>query len=286
MENLINPLDYPVCLELPLWLEETAWAGHIPFAMFLIDIARPRTIVELGTFRGVSFCAFCQAVEFLKLDAKCYAVDTWKGDEQAGLLEEEAFAKLRAYHDAHYAGFSDLIRSTFDEALSRFENNSIDLLHIDGLHTYEAVKHDFTTWLPKMSERGIILFHDTNVRENNFGVWKLWSELCEKYPHFEFLHTHGLGVLAVGSEIPDEARFLFEADERQTEILRKFFCGLGSNINSTRELNNRQKRIDELEARNREILSARPVRLYLHIKDKGVFGYAKFRYENYKDRKK
>ena len=83
-----NPLEHPVCLEFPVWLEETAWAGHIPFAMFLVSALRPRTFVELGAYRGVSYCAFCQAVKSLKIETKCYAIDTWQGDEHAGQLEE------------------------------------------------------------------------------------------------------------------------------------------------------------------------------------------------------
>lgn len=227
-KKLLNPLEHPVCLDFPLWQEETAWAEHIPFAMFIVSAIRPRVFVELGTHRGVSYCAFCQTVKTLKIDTRCYAVDTWQGDHHAGAIEAKVLPKLHAHHDPLYADFSRLIQSTFDEALSHFADNSIDLLHIDGYHTYQAVRHDFETWLPKMSERGVVLFHDTNVRERDFGVWKFWSEIRQNYPNFEFLHGHGLGVLTVGKEMSENLMPFFEAGEAETVLIRKFFHQLGA----------------------------------------------------------
>ncbi|HEV7458174.1 MAG TPA: glycoside hydrolase family 99-like domain-containing protein [Roseococcus sp.] len=178
----------------------SAWWGHVPFAQWLMHVARPRRVVELGTHNGVSYAAFCSSAQVEKLDCRCTAVDTWQGDHQAGRYDSRVFDALRAWHDPAYAGFSNLMRCTFDEAAPRIENGSVDLLHIDGLHTYEAVRHDLETWLPKMSRRGIVLLHDTEVRDGDFGVWRLWGEVRERYPSFGFRHSHGLGVLAVGAE--------------------------------------------------------------------------------------
>ena len=181
-----------------------SWAGHIPFAFWFIDALRPRTLVELGTHSGLSYSAFAQAVQTLGIETACYAIDTWKGDEHAGFYGEDVFAEWSAFHNRHFGGFSSLIRSTFDEALAHFSDASIDALHIDGLHTYDGVRHDFESWLPKLSDRSVVLFHDVNVRERDFGVWRYWDEVRERYPSFTFSHGHGLGVLAVGrSRKPD-----------------------------------------------------------------------------------
>lgn len=274
-EKLFNPLEYPICLEFPLWFEETAWAEHIPFAMFSIAALRPRVFVELGAYRGVSYCAFCQAVDSLKTETKCYAVDTWQGDAHAGSLEENVLTKLRAHHDPLYADFSRLVQSTFDDALEHFAPNSIDLLHIDGFHTFEAVKHDFETWLPKMSGRGIVLFHDTNVRERDFGVWKFWSEIKESYPNFEFLHGHGLGVLAVGTEIPKNFESLFQADQSGVQIVRDFFYQLGSRIPVIKKFYEQQSYIENLQTYEAVVRKSRIMRMYRILQNEGVSGLMK-----------
>ena len=175
------------------------WSGHTPFAMWLISVIKPRLLVELGAYSGISYLAFCQAVEAAGIGTRCYAVDTWQGDEHAGYYGERIYQTLRQHHDPCYASFSTLMRQTFDEAVLHFSDASIDLLHIDGLHTYEAVRHDFETWMPKLTDRGVVLLHDTEVRQGDFGVWRFWEEISQKYPSISFQHSHGLGVLFVGS---------------------------------------------------------------------------------------
>ena len=243
-----NPLDHPVSLDTPLWFEVTAWSGHLPFAMFLISAAKPRVFVELGVDRGTSYCTFCQAVEKLGTDTKCFGIDTWQGDEHAGSRTDEVLAKLRDHHDPLYSSFSTLRQATFDEALPEFAEGSIDLLHIDGFHSYEAVRHDYETWLPKMSKRGIVLFHDTRVLERDFGVWKFWSEASAGRPSFEFEHSHGLGVLCVGKEIPEGVGILFDGDEDELQAIRSFFAAVGERFEMKIHSVFQGRYIEELES--------------------------------------
>lgn len=219
-EMLESALFSPRSVEFP-----PAWVEHIPFAFWLVGVLRPSTFVELGTHSGNSYFAICQAVNAHKLATKCFAVDTWLGDEHAGRYGEEVFARVCEHNDANYAEFSVLVRSTFDDALKHFPDGSIDLLHIDGQHGYESCRHDFESWLPKLSDRSVVLFHDTNVRKGDFGVFRLWSELSLRYPSFEFLHGHGLGVLAVGGSIGAKLRALFAAgyDFSKTHSIREIF---------------------------------------------------------------
>src|SRR5438046_810243 len=133
-----NPLDYPETLVDPEWLQDPGgWMQHIPFAILAMRLCAPRAFVELGTHSGNSYCAFCQGAVLAKIQTRCTAVDTWKGDRHSLEYPEQIFSALNDYHGKKYGAFSQLMRMSFDEALGNFQDHSIDLLHIDGLHTYE-----------------------------------------------------------------------------------------------------------------------------------------------------
>jgi hypothetical protein len=197
MEWIFHNVSFDVDLapELPhQFITNGPWSGHRRFAYDLVRYVKPRTIVELGTHYGTSFFSFCQAVKDGQLPTRCFAVDTWQGDPHAGYYGEDVFQAVNEVNSREFPQIGVLLRSNFDHALSSFQDNSIDLLHIDGYHTYEAVHHDYMTWYPKLATNGIVLFHDIAVRINDFGVYRLWDELSE-LPHIAFPHCNGLGVL-------------------------------------------------------------------------------------------
>ena len=210
-----------------------SWLDYTPFAFWIVDALRPSTFVELGCQSGNSYASFAQAVQILGLPAACYGVDTWKGDPQAGFFDETVFEEWSAYHDRRFSTFSQLIRATFDQTVGHFADGSIDLLHIDGYHTFEVVSHDFEAWRSKLSHRGVVLFHDINVRKRDFGAWRLWERLRDDYPSFEFLHGHGLGVLGIGHDLPDAVSWLVSLRSHTPEsvnTVRLFFSRLGAAV--------------------------------------------------------
>jgi hypothetical protein len=227
-----------------------SWVDHIPFAFFLVEILRPRILVELGVHTGNSFNAFCQAVDSLGLDTHTYGVDTWEGDPHAGEYAVDCggiLARLDRHVSDNYLAFANLMKMTFDESLSYFSDGSIDLLHIDGYHSYEAASHDFSTWLSKMSDRGVVLLHDTTVRRTNFGVWRLYEELSQQYESTQFSFGFGLGVVLVGQNTPTLVKDLVYANN-SNGFYRQFFCNLGRAIREGVEKNDAVEQVSNTES--------------------------------------
>jgi len=207
---------------IPSYVAPSSWWQHVPIAHWLVSILKPARIVELGTHYGVSFFAFCEAAKEASASTFVYAVDTWQGDAHSGTYNEDVYSKVMLHWEKHHRRRSRLVRSTFDAAAAQFEDKSIDILHIDGLHTYDAVKHDYQTWLPKLKDESAILFHDINVREQDFGVWKLWEEIRHDHITYEVMNGHGLGILVFGEQTCKkiaELPFLLSALQAKGEML-------------------------------------------------------------------
>lgn len=181
----------------------SAWTGHRDFAKWLVEFMDPVVIIDLGVDYGYSTFCFAEGNKGI-----VFGVDSFEGDQHTGFRNtyDELMENIKWVKKYHSIDNIEIIKSSFDEVAKNISIISVDILHIDGLHTYEAVKHDYETWSPKLSENSVVLFHDIESFE---GVKKFWNELPgHKY---EFKHSAGLGVLAKDEKIIQAIKEKYDA---------------------------------------------------------------------------
>ena len=203
-----------------------SWCMHLPFAYDLMRELAPKVFVELGVKQGESYFSFCQSAAENKINVRCYGVDSWRGDIQTGELDPEIQHEVAEYN-WQYSSFSQLKTMLFAEALGDFPDATIDLLHIDGTHTYSDVKTDFESWLPKLSSNGIILFHDVIMRDRGFGVWKVREEIAREDNSFLFEFGFGLGVWKKQPVAPSDSSFvrrLLGANKTERRDINEYYA--------------------------------------------------------------
>lgn len=175
------------------------WKDHINFAQWIVEKKTPDVVVDLGV--DYAYSTFCFAVPKI---GQVYGVDSFEGDAHAGTRNTYDFVieKQNEY------GLDNVtfIKGYFDDVAKTWEKK-IDILHIDGFHTYEAVYNDFSTWGKFVKDDGVIMMHDTKVFHGSFGVHRFFDEL--DYPKVNFVVSHGLGVVAKDQKLIDEIRTKF-----------------------------------------------------------------------------
>ncbi|MCY6484509.1 class I SAM-dependent methyltransferase [Clostridium aestuarii] len=227
-------------------LRYSPWSGHRNFAYDFVSFFKPETIVELGSHYGCSAFAFTQSIKDFNLKTHFYAVDTWAGDDfTRNDYENDVYSVFKETADKFYANQNiNMLRMTFDKALLSFEDMSIDVLHIDGSHHYDDVKHDFYNWLPKLKSDGIILLHDISediVLGDIMGSNKFWDEISKEFKNtIRFDFSWGLGAIFLAEEKYMSAISKIDLEKYQRhnnalsveyrEELRKNYFALKDNI--------------------------------------------------------
>ena len=209
---------------------DSAWLGHVPFGHWLVSVDRPASIVELGTRSGVSFSAFCEAAIRCRIDTRAWAFATQESAAAASRPEiaenAKATVELGRFLDQRYASVSTLQCSTPEGALQCVPDGRVDLLHINDVRESDIARL-FADWYPKLSRRAIVLVHSTNKREDNHGIWRFWTEMSGRYPHFEFWHGEGLGILVVGEAAQGAVKALCGLHGDDAATVRHRFAVLG-----------------------------------------------------------
>jgi predicted O-methyltransferase YrrM len=168
----------------------------------LVENARPRRVLEIGTCRGgtlFSLCFVCQP------DAKIVSIDLPNGPFGGGY----GWLRVPIFHMfATGAQRLHLIRDdshsqgTMDRVNAILCTEQLDLLFIDGDHTYAGVKRDFEMYSPLVAKGGVVAFHDIVEHPPGSGceVSRFWNEVRKQRKSLEIVkdwHQRwgGIGVL-------------------------------------------------------------------------------------------
>jgi hypothetical protein len=109
--------------------------------------------------------------------------------EVIGVSDFKLHADSMSWVNSHLHLFPNIkILCGDSEALGQNFGNPVDILLIDGDHSYEGVKRDFDTWSPWVNKGGRVLFHDT---ESAIGVRTFFDQLPGRKK--EIKEHHGLG---------------------------------------------------------------------------------------------
>lgn len=202
---------------------------HIPFLFGLADVLRPRRFVEVGTLRGAGFLAVCQAIRQGGIPSEAIAISGWAGDVEAQADYRGAFETF-SFLIRKYSDFAGYLRMRHEDAVHRFRDGSVDLLHLDGFREDVPLREAIRIWMPKLSSRGVLLLHDTHVHRQHFGVWRVWEDLEAQYPALNLSHAEGLGMVCVGQDVPREMVDLCgeaRADRHLRMLLQQHFAEQG-----------------------------------------------------------
>lgn len=190
------------------------------FVRFLAE-RQPETVLELGLFLGGTLYVWARAIDSTD---RIVSVDQPVWNERTHLRRAEFYPTFSETARIDILYGNSHAESTYQEAANRFDE-SVDFLFVDGDHTYNGVKEDFTMYRRLIDDDGIIAFHDikrharnreekqarlrevddlaeeyVTIGEPEWGVSEFWDEVRSEYDTREFL-THpkqmgaGIGVV-------------------------------------------------------------------------------------------
>ena len=162
---------------------------------------KPKTVIEIGTAYGETFWLLCQICPD---DATLISVDMPNGAFGGGYTEKD-IPRLKAFAKKDQTIHCILGDSHLEETKSKISEQvkgGIDVLIIDGDHSYEGVKKDFEMYSPLVNQDGLIFFHDIVFHPFNPSceVNLFWRQIKQQYDIEEFvdqneIHWGGIGMM-------------------------------------------------------------------------------------------
>lgn len=167
----------------------------------LLDLVRdhdPTTLLEIGTARGGTLYGWCRAVDsaetIISLDLPAGEFGGGYSHQRIDLFEafetdaELVFVRGDSHDSETHASVKDAI------------DGRLDLLFIDGDHTYDGVKQDFEMYREFAADGALVAFHDIIPHEydSECEVDQFWTEIKEDFPSWEFVLDPDQGWAGIG----------------------------------------------------------------------------------------
>ncbi|GEM_PF-1373305 len=166
----------------------------------LIAEYRPRRLLEVGTCNGGSLLVFARLAD---PEATIVSIDLPGGrfGDEGQMLRPWVIPRLKQprqkLHFLRMDSHQDAARESVAKILG---GEKLDILFIDGDHTYEGVKQDFAMYSPLVRKGGLVAFHDIldHPAHPQAQVGKFWSEIKPSYSHREFIANPAQGWAGIG----------------------------------------------------------------------------------------
>ena len=163
----------------------------------LVRSMKPAVVVEIGSARGKSTCAIASGLRE-NGHGKLYAIDPHLTTDWNDISSVDTLTILR--RNIATLGLTkqvEIIRSSSEDA-ARDWSRSIDLIFIDGDHSYEGVKRDWEMFVKHVAKFGIVVFHDTIWDITPPDEWS-WSDMG--VPRFvDELRQHGYQIVTIARD--------------------------------------------------------------------------------------
>jgi len=163
------------------------------------DVRRlnPQTVLEIGTHRGGTLYLWARLA---RPDAILVSIDLPGGKFGGGYSPFRAPIYRRFAQDhqkLHLVRANSHRESTLEETKRLLSGRQIDLLFIDGDHTFEGVKKDWEMYSPLVRSGGLIVFHDVAGNYEETQVKAFWDTIKTSYSHREYM-AHPEGLYGIG----------------------------------------------------------------------------------------
>ena len=201
IDDIYNALDFAYSFQVfGVSIKPAQVKYEITKFLEIVTELKPKVVLEIGTAGGGTLFLFTRVAD---PEATIISIDLPGGPFGGGypmwkipLYKSFSKGKQRIYlirKDSHDP-------QTLKEVKKILGHEKVDLLFIDGDHSYEGVKKDFETYSPLVRKGGIIAFHDIvfGPLENVGGVPEFWNQIKYRYEHLEIVNDWNQGGYGIG----------------------------------------------------------------------------------------